>query len=662
MTIENYKRLVAMAHTAQTLYENAQETGMTDGQYDRLVQKIRKTEEEHPDWVEETSPTQIIFDSLLPKGFADVEHRNPMLSIRDVFTEADVASWVESVKAVLPDAAFVVEEKIDGTSLTVRYEDGVLVMGESRGNGAVGSDITDNVLKIKDIPHVLESVPAYLEVRGEAYMTEADFSAYCQTCRDRGEKIPANARNLAAGTLRSYDAGDVERRGIHFFAFNVQEASSVGLGISHYCDMSALGASGFKTVKRYLCESFEQVWEAVQEIGRNRTSLSYGIDGAVIKLDSVKDRERFPGGGSKYTPGHIAFKFEAESCVVELTDVKLGVGKTGKVSYVGIIRDAVTGEPAQLAGTSVSRVTLNNMNFIREMKLGIGGQYKLIKSGDIIPKLVGLVKEPEKVYETPTVCPYCGNPLTQTGKADLYCTNEDCVSAKIRTLISFGERDRMDIHGLGDTIAEALVRDGFVRDLSNLYELPLKRQEVLASGTMTAGVFDALVKAIDGSKAVPANRVLAALNIPNTGRSMSKALIAAFGSIDRVAKATYFELLSVEGVGPTAAESIVTFFDKNGDMVDRLREAGLQFEEASKESTGGVLAGETVVVTGKFVISGKTRTEVQTEVEKLGGKCGSSITSATTLLLVGENAGSKLAKAQAKGIRIMSEAEFLDMN
>ena len=662
MKKSDYEKLVRTAHEAQEAYEKGFPTRYTDDEYDKIIRDIREVESIHPSWIAPESPTQVVGVSDKTDGFEKARHDVPMLSILDVFDEDSVRKFVRTVKSVHPDAVFSVEVKIDGLSMSVSYENGKLTRAETRGDGEVGDLVTENALSIGDIPEVI-GIQDSFEVRGEVYMDKAGFLSHIKKMEETGKKKADNARNLAAGTLRLHDPEEVGRRGLRFFAFNVQRGPGYLMDM-HGQGLSRIAEAGIPVVEHIRCSNAEEVIEAVRSIGKKRDGLPYGIDGAVVKIDQTAYRAEFQSGGSKYAPGHIAFKFPAESRVVEVTDITLDVGKTGKVSYVANVRDVETKGPAYLAGTHVSKVTANNMAFIRDMHIGIGGKYTLIKSGDIIPKLIGVVEEPAKVFESPDKCPRCGHPLVEKGQSDLFCLNPACGGQKIRTILNSGEKGRMNIIGLGSSIVESLVKAGYIDDFADLYSLKERRDDLIKDKVigLEAGT-DKLLKAIEASKSAPAHAVLAAINIDGVGRTASKKLIDHFGSIDAVLSASDDELLAVPDIGGTAVANIKAFLSDEGNlrMVEKLRAAGLHFEkEADAPRTeGGAFEGKTVVVTGTFTTW--KRSELEAIVVSLGGKIGSGVSKKTDLLLCGEKAGSKKAKAEQLGVPIMTEEELVQL-
>ena len=661
MNRQEYEALCARIGYHMDRYYNLDAPEISDEAYDDLMRTLKQAEREHPEWITPDSPSQKIGGTARREAGVKVEHRVPMLSIEDVFSFADVEAWVRKVQAMHPDAAFSVEQKIDGLSLTLRYENGRLVLAETRGDGRTGEDVTANARVIPDVPPRLDVPWAYLEVRGEVYMTHEAFERFNEDQERAGKRPAANPRNLAAGTLRQLDTGVTQSRGLRLFLFNVQDGPEE-LTASHCRGLDLLQEKGAPVVWHRLCSTADEVLEAIREIGEMRGTLPYDIDGAVVKVDQVAYRADFPAG-SKYASGHIAYKYPPEERPVVLESVEETVGRTGRIGFIGHVHDAETGKPARLAGTSVSRVTLHNQDYMREMKIGIGGVYSLKKSGDIIPRISACLKEPEQLYEVSAACPVCGCPLVrEEDSADIRCVNPSCPAQLSRTLSWFASIGCMNIMGLGETLADALAREGYLKTPADIYRLKERREELIARGIVGKEKnTDKLLAAIEASKDRGPERVLAGLGIRNVSRATAAALMRHYHSIPALQSAEIEELQQVPDIGETTALSIREFFDseENAEVIRELAQLGVRMEEKETEALPQVFAGLTFVITGTLPSLG--RREAQEFIERRGGKCAGSVSKKTSYLVAGEAAGSKLDKARELGIKIITEEGLLRM-
>ena len=666
MTREEYNKLKSEIEYHMNRYYNEDSPEISDYEYDMLMQKLKSAEREHPEWVEASSPSQKVGGKARREAGVKVTHNVPMLSIEDVFTKEDVASWVNKVKELHPDARFSVEQKIDGLSMTLRYQSsrpGVmsLIMAETRGDGYIGEDTLANALVIPDVPQELKLPYDYLELRGEVYMTVKNFERFNKFQEDLGKKSAANPRNLAAGTLRQLDTSITAERGLNMFIFNVQEGPAE-FTASHCAGLDLLSEAGVKCVYHRLCGAAEEILSAIDDIAEMRSELPFDIDGAVVKIDQTEYRNDFPSS-AKYTPGHIAYKYPPEERVVVIDDILVDVGRTGKFTFTGIFHDKETGGPARLCGTSVTRATLHNQDYINEMKIGIGGSYKLFKSGEIIPKLNGCVDEPEIIFTAPKCCPVCGEKvIREEDTADIRCVNPACHAQLSRTISYFASINAMNIMGLGDLLVDALVKENYLESYADIYTLKDKRDELIEKGIIgKAKNTDKILAAIESSKQNDPVRLLTGLGIRNVGLSTAKTLMNEFKGIRELAAADIEKLTSVMDVGETTADCIHDFFmnPHNMELIDRFESYGLNLTMPEDSKMSESLKGLTIVVTGTLPTLG--RKEVQELIEKNGGKVTGSVSKKTSLLVAGEAAGSKLTKAQSLGIRIISEAELLAM-
>jgi DNA ligase (NAD+) len=661
-----YEELVKTIKHHMDLYYNQDEPEISDYEYDQLMQRLKAIEKEHPEFVTADSPSRIIGGTAKREAGVKITHNVPMLSIEDVFNKEDVRAFVQKVHMVHPGAVFSVEQKIDGLSLSLRYnrgEDGKLhlSLAETRGDGLIGEDVTANALVIPDIRQVIDLPYDYLELRGEVYMSHDDFERFNEEQEKLGKKIAANPRNLAAGTLRQLDPEITRSRGLKMFVFNVQDGP-MELRSSHCGGLDILEKAGVKTVFHRSCETADDICNAIDEIGEMREELEFDLDGAVIKVDNVAWRDDFPTS-AKYTSGHIAYKYPPEERVVVMDEILVDVGRTGKLTFTGSFHDRETGKPARLCGTSVSRATLHNQDYIRDMKIGIGGAYKLFKSGEIIPKLNGCVTEPAEVYTAPTVCPVCGGHLIrEEDTADIRCINPTCPAQVTRTIAYFTGRDAMNIMGLGDTLVDALVSEGYLKSYADIYRLKDHRDELIEKGIIGKEKnTDKLLGEIEKSKANDPVRLLTGLAIRNVGKSTAREIMKHFDNLMELTKVTVDGFLSIPDIGETTANDLYEFFheEKNLEILKDMENFGLNMAAVKDADASDKLAGMTIVVTGTLPTLG--RKEAEELITKNGGKASGSVSKKTSMVLAGEAAGSKLTKANELGIKVINEAEFLEM-
>ena len=660
---KEYDELVKTIKHHMDLYYNQDAPEISDYEYDQLMQRLKAIEKDNPSFVTEDSPSRIIGGTAKREAGVKITHNVPMLSIEDVFNKDDVRAFVNKVHAVHPDALFSVEQKIDGLSLSLRYNKGKmhLTMAETRGDGLIGEDVTANALVIPDIKQTLELPYEYLELRGEVYMSHEDFERFNEQQEKLGKKIAANPRNLAAGTLRQLDPEITRSRGLKMFVFNIQDGPAE-LRQSHCSGMDQLEKAGVKTVFHKLCKNADEICDCIDEIGNMRENLEFDLDGAVIKVDNTAWRDDFPAG-SKYSSGHIAYKYPPEERIVVMDEILVDVGRTGKLTFTGSFHDRETGKPARLCGTSVSRATLHNQDYITQMQIGIGGEYKLFKSGEIIPKLNGCVKAPEVVYTAPEVCPVCGGHLVrEEDTADIRCINPTCPAQVTRTIAYFTGRDAMNIMGLGDTLVDALVSEGYLRNYSDIYTLKEHRDELIEKGIIGKEKnTDKLLAEIEKSKENDPVRLLTGLAIRNVGKSTAREIMKHFDNLMELTKVTVDGFLQIPDIGATTADDLYEFFhdSSNLEILKTMESLGLNMTVEKDADASNKLAGMTIVVTGTLPTLG--RKEAEELIVKNGGKASGSVSKKTSMVLAGEAAGSKLTKAQELGIKVIDEAEFLEL-
>lgn len=642
-------------------YYNQDNPEITDYEFDMMMRELKQLEKDNPSLVTADSPTQKVGGKAKRTAGVLVRHNVPMLSLQDVFSKEEVTEFVEQMREQLDEPEFVVEYKIDGLSMALRYENGALVLAETRGDGInFGEDVTANARAIPDVKKKLKDAPEYLEIRGEVYMKNAAFEAVNEKQELLGKKPFANPRNCAAGTLRQLDASVTKERGLSLFIFNIQQVRGMEFR-THTEGYEYLKKQGIHVIDDYkVCRTADEVWAAIEAIGERRGELAYDIDGAVVKVNSYADREKL-GATSKVPRWAVAYKYppeEKESC---LLDIELSVGRTGRITPTAIF------EPVRLCGTSVSRATLHNQDFIDELDIGIGDTVVVYKSGEIIPKIKEVRREKRpadwKRFVIPDTCPVCGAKTErERDTADIKCTSPNCPAQLERHIINFVGRDAMDIKGFGTVYIEELVRMGYIKDVADIYLLHEHRDALIEQGVIGKEKnTDKLLDAIEKSKKNDVYKLLTGLGIPNVGKAAAKAIMKHFQTMERLEKATVEELVAVNDIGEISAQCIHGFFAEEGNraMIARLRACGVNMETAEREVTDSVLSGKTVVVTGTLPTLG--RREAQELIERYGGKVSGSVSKKTDYVLAGENAGSKLAKAQELGIPLLSEEEFREM-
>lgn len=642
-------------------YYNMDSPEITDYEYDMLMQELKKLEKEYPDLVTKSSPTQKVGGTAKREAGVLVAHNVPMLSLQDVFSKEEVEEFVRQMQEQLEEPEFVVEYKIDGLSMALRYEEGELKLALTRGDGVnFGEDVTENAKVIPDVKKKLKKPTEYLEIRGEVYMKNEDFDRVNQMQELNGKKVFANPRNCAAGTLRQLDSKITKERGLSMFVFNIQQVRGMEFK-THTEGYEYLKKNGIHVIDDYkVCHTGEEVWEAICAIGENRGNLGYDIDGAVVKLNSLSDREKL-GATSKVPRWAVAYKYPPEEKETVLLDIELSVGRTGRITPTAIF------EPVRLCGTSVSRATLHNQDFIDELDIRIGDTIQVYKSGEIIPKVRKVIKEKRlegaRSFKIPEVCPVCGA-KTQREKdtADIKCTSPNCPAQLERHIINFAGRDAMDIKGFGTVYIEELVRLGYIKDVADIYSLKEHREELIEQGIIGKEKnTDKLLAAIEKSKENDAFKLLTGLGIPNVGKAAAKAILKEFKDMKNLENAAIEELLNVNDIGEISAGCIMEFFqnEKNKKLMERLRNYGVNMQALETAGAGTKLEGLTFVITG--TLPNMDRKEAAALVEKQGGKVSGSVSKKTAYLLAGEHAGSKLTKAQELGIEILDEAQFLTM-
>lgn len=632
-------------------YYDQDEPEIEDYQYDRLLHELIALEEAYPQFAHEDSPTKRVVGQV-KNTFDPVEHKVQMGSLQDVFSGEEVLAFHERVKEQIENPVYVVEPKIDGLSVSLEYQDGLFVRGSTRGDGFVGEDVTPNLKTIESIPKRLKEPVPFLEVRGEVYMSQESFQKLTEEQEIREEKPFKNPRNAAAGSLRQKDPAIAARRHLDIFVFNIQRIEGKTLS-GHKQALDYLCRQGFPVSPSYRSFTLiEEVMEEIHRIGENRQRYSFGIDGAVVKVDSFEQRERL-GSTAKYPKWAIAYKYPPEEKKTVLLDIQINVGRTGVLTPTAVF------EPITLAGTTVSRAVLHNQAFIDEKQIAVGDTILVRKAGDIIPEVIGVQDhDPHRpVYQIPDVCPACGSPVFFEGdQAAKRCQNSDCPAQILRNLVHFASRDAMDIDGLGPSIVENLVSAGLVKSPADLYDLRLEELSDLERLAEKSG--SNLLAAIEKSKENDLSRLLFALGIRGIGQKAAKLLSARFADIENLFAATEEEIAGIDGFGGIMAQAVAEYFslDATRGLIDRLKKAGVNTRSLSLPA-GDRLAGRTFVLTG--TLPHLTRAEAGAMIEEQGGKVSSSVSKKTSCVVAGEEAGSKLAKAQKLGVPIVDEAGLL---
>ena len=641
-------------------YYNEDKPEISDFEYDMLMLELRNLEKEYPEFVSKDSLTQHV-GGKVKEGFKKVEHKIPLLSMQDIFSIEEIMDYVNKIRERakvenIENNNFVVETKIDGLTAALEYKNGDFVRGSTRGNGLVGEDVTENLKTIKNIPRKLtENID--ITVRGEVFISKADFEKMNQEREENEEELFANARNAAAGSLRQLDSSITKKRPLDIYVYNVQEITGKEF-TSHYEELLYLEKLGFNVNPvKIFCKTPEEVKKAIEKIGQERDNLTFGIDGAVIKVDDLAFREIL-GTTAKSPRWQIAYKYPPEKKETKLIDIVCNVGRTGVITPLAIL------EPVQVAGSTISKTTLHNQDFIKEKDLKIGDTVVIQKAGDVIPEIVEVKKEKrtgeEKNFEMPTVCPICGAPaIREEGEAAIRCTGIECPAKLYRNLVHFVSREAMNIDGLGENIIDQLMNKDLISNIADIYALKF---EDIASLKKNGKKFaENLTNAIENSKSNELHRLITALGIRHVGSKAAKVLARKFKTLDNLANADFDTLSQINDVGPIVANSIVEFFsqEQTKDLIERLKGYGVNMEDASKENEDNRFEGLTFVLTGS--LESFTRDEAGNIIEEFGGKVSGSVSKKTSYVLAGEDAGSKLTKAQSLGVKVISEEEFKDM-
>ncbi|BDE87438.1 DNA ligase [uncultured Flavonifractor sp.] len=627
---------------------------MSDYDYDHQLRRLEELEAAHPELVTPDSPTQRV-GGQVQEGFQPVTHQVPLESLQDVFDLGELSEFDQRVRGAVPEAEYDVEPKVDGLSVALEYVDGAFVRGATRGDGRVGEDVTANLKTIRAIPLKLPEPVPHLIVRGEVFMPRTVFARLNEDREQNGEALFANPRNAAAGSLRQLDPRIAAARQLSIIVFNVQYVEGISF-TTHTESLDWLERMRFKVIPHDTCSTIEQAGASIRSIGENRTAYPYDIDGAVVKVNSLQERSLL-GSTAKFPRWAAAYKYPPEQKPSRVLDIVVQVGRTGVLTPRAVL------EPVRLAGTTVQSASLHNQDYIAEKDIRVGDTVLVQKAGEIIPEVVGVVREkrPEgtQPYRLPERCPVCGAHVARDEDgAAIRCTGAECPAQLLRNLTHFASRDAMDIEGLGPAVVEGLVKAGLVRTPGDLYRL--EAQSVAQLERMGQKSAENLIAAIEKSKSRDLSRLLFAFGIRQVGQKAAKVLAARFGTLDRLSQATVEELTAVDDIGEITARSLAEWLhsDQAEHLIASLKGAGVN-TASQAQPVDDRLAGKTFVLTG--TLEHFSRAEAGARIEALGGKVSSSVSRKTSYVVAGEEAGSKLDKANALGITVLSEAEFLQM-
>lgn len=663
---QRYEDLKREIHYHNYRYYVLNDPVISDYEYDQLMAELRRIEEAHPEWVTPDSPTQRA-GAPPAEAFAKVRHPAPILSLANVFDAEGLRAWLERIARLDPrvrEADFVVEPKIDGLTVVLHYRDGVFTLGATRGDGEVGEDITANLRTVRALPLRIPVDPAgpqpppYLVVRGEAFITKADFEALNRRLAAAGERTYLNPRNTAAGSLRQLDPTVTAQRPLTLLCYAIVAAEGGEVPQTQWETLDYLRRLGFPVPEAVHCPDLDCVVHTHEAWTQKRDAWPYEMDGLVVKINDLRLQAAL-GVVGKDPRGAIAFKFPAEEVTTRLLDIGVNVGRTGVLTPYAIL------EPVEIGGVIVKQATLHNFDYIREKDIRIGDRVLVKRAGDVIPYVIGPVvgarTGAERVFEPPTHCPVCGEPVVHPeGEVAWYCVNAACPAQRIRNLEHFASRGAMDIRGLGIKIVEQLVRAGLVEDVADLYYL--KKEDLLSLEGFAAKKAENLLQAIAESKTRPLERLIVGLGIRGVGEAVAAELARRFPDLDALSQATVEDLQAIEGIGPHIAESIVEWFHtpRNRQVLEKLRRAGVWPHAAvSTAPQAQPLAGLTFVITG--TLPHMTREEAKAYIQAHGGRVASSVSRKTDYLVVGANPGSKLQKAQALGVKTIDEAALRRM-
>lgn len=636
------------------LYYVMDQPEIADYEYDRMLRRLEELETAYPQFASPLSPTKRVGGQPLQQ-FQQVRHQVPLESLQDVFSFDELREFDIRVQSAVSDYSYTVEPKVDGLSVALEYEDGVFVRGATRGDGSVGEDVTENLKTVRSIPLRLEGAPGRLIVRGEVFMPRATFERLNESRQERGEALFANPRNAAAGSLRQLDSKIAASRGLDILIFNLQFYDGKEF-LTHGDTLDFLRQLKFKVIPYTLCTTGEEIEYEIDRIDQCRYDLAYDIDGAVVKVNDLSHRKQM-GSTSKFPRWAVAYKYPPEIKETVLRDVVIQVGRTGVLTPKAVV------DPVRLAGTTVTNATLHNQDFISDKDIRIGDTVLIRKAGEIIPEILSVQfdKRPNNTvpYQIPRICPVCGAPVCRDDDGAAFrCTGSSCPAQLSRYIAHFVSREAMDIDGLGSAIVDQLINAGMVSSPADLYELDF--DAVAALDRMGKQSTENLLTAIEASKQNDLSRLINAFGIRQVGSKAAKVLARCYKSLDRLMGASREDLMNIPDIGEITANNLFEWFSdkKNRQMVERLRSFGVNFT-SQQENSDNRLAGKTIVLTGALSLF--TREEATEKIETMGGKAASSVSKKTSFVVAGENAGSKLRKAEELGIPVLSEQEFINM-
>ncbi len=652
---QRMEELVRILDKANDDYYNKDNPTMEDYEYDRLMVELEKLEEKYPEYKDPNSPTSRVGGEALKK-FESVTHDVPMMSLADAFSYDELRDFDSKVRKIEPEACYVCELKIDGLSVSLKYEDGILVRAATRGNGVKGENITSNVRTIKSVPLKL-SKPLTLEVRGEIFMPKKSLIKLNEERKLNEEELFANCRNAAAGSIRQLDPKVAAKRNLDVYLYY----ATAGFGVDNQYDaLKEMANIGFKVNPNYeLCKSIDEVINYITKMGEMRESLPYDIDGIVIKVNSFKNQEEI-GVTSKYPKWAIAYKFPPTEVHTKLNDIIFQVGRTGNITPVACFN------PVEVQGSVISRASLHNEDFIKERNIHINDTIVIRKAGDVIPEVVKAVEEERSADALPfvmiTKCPSCGQDIIRKpGEADYYCINPNCEEKRINALIHFASKPAYDIDTLGEKMVRLLYENELVKSIPDIFTLYTKRDELLKLERTGQKSVDKLLNAIEESKKQDLSRLIFGLGIRHCGAKVSRILAQTYLSLDNLFNVEYEDMRQISDIGDVIASEVTSWFrdEDNRNLVNTLKELGLKTSEDKVEIKESFFTGKKIVLTGS--LQSYERSEAKRIIESLGGKCIDSVSKNTNIVIAGESAGSKLDKARALGIQVMSEEEFLQI-
>lgn len=635
-------------------YYNDDAPEIEDYEYDMMMRELQELEQKYPEYDSPDSPTKRV-GGKADNSFESVVHTVRMGSLQDAFSKDEIRDFEKRVKDVVSNPKYCVEPKIDGLSVSLEYRNGIFVRGSTRGDGDVGEDVSGNLRVIHNIPLKLSKDIPYLEVRGEVYMPKKSFDKVVDRQLINGEKPFKNPRNAAAGSLRQKDSKVTATRGLDIFVFNVQQVEGVTL-TSHKQSLDFLKELGFNTIPGYsVVDNIEDALKLIDKIGEERGSLEYDIDGAVVKVDDFAMREQL-GSTAKFPKWAVAFKYPPEEKQTKIIDIEVAVGRTGVLTPTAVL------EPVHLAGTTVSRATLHNQDFIDEKGIAVGDIVTVRKAGEIIPEVLCVNEHnSDGSFQLPKICPSCGSTvIREEGEAAVRCINPDCPAQLLRNLIHFCSRDAMDIEGLGPAIIELFVNNSLISKTEDIYSLTFDKINSASLDGFKDKSINNIIASVENSKKNDLSKLIYALGIRHVGAKAGKLLSDHFGDMDSIMSATVEDILQIDGFGEIMAQSVFEFFknEKTRILIDNLKNAGVNMKSLSV-ITDTRFEGKTFVLTG--TLTQFTRAEASKIIEDFGGKTSSSVSKKTSYVLAGESAGSKLDKANALGIEVISEEQFKEM-